>query len=827
MKKMLFRLLPILLIAFHVTQAPAQSLLPSLQQGSAQQESAQDQSAGSSGGDAAAAGGTAQGGDLGVLLDVLQDDAARQKLIEALSQAAPAAAGQDGAGQQDATAQDGNAASADAAASGTEAAASADGTDEGDAGDTFAAPDIHGFAQQAAEIMTDFANDLQNRSLALLADVKRLTELPAVLSDSRRARIMEEAPRLLATIVATVAIYRVLRILARAVVRPPETRTIRRVAKAVAIQSVLRLVGLLLAWVAGYALASAFGGGSVAVVQAYYLNAFLVVGAITLVLSLFVSYSPRDVTFSRLPQHIDTTIFRSVKRVSGLLVYTLVAVVPIARVWSNFTIASSLRSVLLTVTMIFALFAIRRLHRSLQDWLEEKKAEEERQRSQSSDEDEFANLVSDTTQTIWNKAWPPLATLYVLTCYWIAITRPYGMLDVLGKATLWSVGALALFLVCLRILSKAGDAAFPVPKGKGRLLQLFIERVNGFLPTLSVLAGLAGVIVAIVWELAAWDLAHFENILQAERIWGLGTALLIVLIALAIWASISAWIDDRLTTTSPFRTVSARQRTLLSLARNAITIAVIVFAGMMALSELGINIAPLIAGAGVIGLAIGFGAQKLVQDIITGVFIQLENAINEGDVVTVAGISGAVESLTIRSVGIRDLSGTYHLVPFSAVDTVSNFMRRFSYHVEVAGISYGSDIDLARDAMFEAFENVRKGQFGAFILGDLEMHGVVGLGDSAVNIRARIKTLPGKQWDVGRAYTEQVKKVFDKHGIEIPFPHRELKMPNELFERLHEMAQQRGTVISSSATPVHDPSHDPKPLGPTAGPARDDGPDAD
>ncbi|WP_108259741.1 mechanosensitive ion channel domain-containing protein [Mangrovicoccus ximenensis] len=675
--------------------------------------------------------------------------------------------------------------------------------------------------------MTDFANDLQNRSLALLGDVQRLASLPEVLSETRRERIMNEGPALLATIVATVAIYRLLRILARMAVRRPETRTIRRVAKAVAIQSVLRLVGLVLAWVAGYAMASAFGGGTVAVVQAYYLNAFLVVGAITLILSLFVSYSPRDVTFSQLPQDIDTTIFRSVKRVSGLLVYTLVAIVPIARVWSNFTIASSLRSVLLTLTMIFALLAIRRLHRELQDWLEEKKAEEDARNGSASGEDEFANVVSDTTQTIWNKAWPPLATFYVLTCYWIALTRPYDMVDVLGKATLWSLGALVLFLGCLRILSKAGEAAFPVPKGKGRLLQLFIERVNGFLPTLSVLLGLAGVIVAIIWGLAAWDLAHFSNLLQAERIWGLATALVIVLIALAIWATISAWIDDRLTSTSPFRTVSARQRTLLSLARNAITIAVIVFAGMMALSELGINIAPLIAGAGVIGLAIGFGAQKLVQDIITGVFIQLENAINEGDVVTVAGISGSVESLTIRSVGIRDLSGTYHLVPFSAVDTVSNFMRRFSYHVEVAGVSYGTDIDLARDAMFEAFENVKKGEFGAFILGDLEMHGVVSLGDSSVNIRARIKTLPGQQWGVGRAYTEEMKKVFDRHGIEIPFPHRELKMPPELFEKLGDMAKRREAESLPASAPPHDPSHAPKPLGPEAGPARDEGPDAD
>src|SRR3546814_1649991 len=109
---------------------------------------------------------------------------------------------------------------------------------------------------------------------------------------------------------------------------------------------------------------------------------------------------------------------------------------------------------------------------------------------------------------------------------------------------------------------------------------------------------------------------------------------------------------------------------------------------MLALSQLGINIGTLLAGAGVVGLAVGFGAQKLVQDVITGVFIQFENAFNEGDVVTAGGITGTVERLTIRSVGIRDLSGVYHIVPFSSVDTVSNFMRGFAFHVAEIGVAY-------------------------------------------------------------------------------------------------------------------------------------------
>jgi moderate conductance mechanosensitive channel len=198
-----------------------------------------------------------------------------------------------------------------------------------------------------------------------------------------------------------------------------------------------------------------------------------------------------------------------------------------------------------------------------------------------------------------------------------------------------------------------------------------------------------------------------------------------------------------------------------------------VIAVMFALSEIGINIAPLIASAGVLGLAIGFGAQKLVQDIITGVFIQLENAINVGDVITVAATTGTVERLTIRSVSLRDVQGAYHIIPFSSVDMVTNFMRGFAYHVGDIGIGYREDVEDARRAIEQAFNELRKDpDMAAAIIGDMEWFGVQSLADSAVIVRVRIKTLPGKQWGVGRALNGLVKKVFDERGIEIPFPHQ-------------------------------------------------------
>jgi small conductance mechanosensitive channel len=250
---------------------------------------------------------------------------------------------------------------------------------------------------------------------------------------------------------------------------------------------------------------------------------------------------------------------------------------------------------------------------------------------------------------------------------------------------------------------------------------------------------------------------------------------LILLMASVIYLAVQSWIEYRL---NPLvgATMTARTRTLLALFRNAFTVVLAVLVFMLVLSELGVDIGPLLAGAGVIGLAVGFGAQKLVQDVITGAFIQLEDTMNEGDVITTGGITGVVERLTIRSVSLRSLDGAYHLIPFSSVDTVTNVMKHFSYHVAAIGVAYRESIPEVKQAMRDAFEKLRETPFGADILGDFEMQGVVEFADSAVVVRARIKTLPGKHFALGRAYNEILKEIFDARGIEIPFPHVTLYM---------------------------------------------------
>ncbi len=216
----------------------------------------------------------------------------------------------------------------------------------------------------------------------------------------------------------------------------------------------------------------------------------------------------------------------------------------------------------------------------------------------------------------------------------------------------------------------------------------------------------------------------------------------------------------------------ARMRTILPLLRKVVLVTLGTLIVLMVLSEAGINIAPLIAGAGVVGLAVGFGAQKLVQDIITGIFILVEDAVSVGDVVNVAGIGGLVEDLSIRSLRLRDLDGSVHTIPFSSVSTVTNLTKTFSYFVADIGVAYREDTDEVAEVCRKIVDEMRDDErYRRSILEPLEVLGVDRFADSAVILKARIKTRPIKQWDVGREFNRRMKKRFDELGIEIPFPH--------------------------------------------------------
>ncbi len=216
-----------------------------------------------------------------------------------------------------------------------------------------------------------------------------------------------------------------------------------------------------------------------------------------------------------------------------------------------------------------------------------------------------------------------------------------------------------------------------------------------------------------------------------------------------------------------------RLRTLLPLAAMAMRVTALVIVVLVALSEFGVNIGPLLAGAGVVGIAVGFGAQTLVQDIITGLFILIEDSVAIGDVVRAAGHSGTVESLSLRAIRLRDLAGNVHTIPFSNVTTLENMTKGFSYAVLDVGVAYREDTDEVVRILEAVAQELRNDpDFSAAILDSLETLGVQELADSAVVVRIRIRTGPGKQWQVRRELNRRVKRAFDAQGIEIPFPHR-------------------------------------------------------
>ena len=202
------------------------------------------------------------------------------------------------------------------------------------------------------------------------------------------------------------------------------------------------------------------------------------------------------------------------------------------------------------------------------------------------------------------------------------------------------------------------------------------------------------------------------------------------------------------------------------------SVIIVVVAGMLLLGELGISIGPLLATAGVVGMAIGFGAQHLIRDYFTGFFILLENQIRQGDVVEVAGKGGLVEEVTLRYIKLRDYEGNVHFIPNGAISTVTNMSRGFAFSVIDVGVAYRENVDEVIEIMKQVGTELRQDPvFASKILEDIEMAGVDKLDDSAVVIRCRFKVPPLEQWGVRREYLKRLKQAFDAHGIEIPYPH--------------------------------------------------------
>ncbi|WP_051431764.1 mechanosensitive ion channel family protein [Rhodovibrio salinarum] len=392
--------------------------------------------------------------------------------------------------------------------------------------------------------------------------------------------------------------------------------------------------------------------------------------------------------------------------------------------------------------------------------------------------DEYASIRGLRTRLA--ELWHVLGVVYVLVVYGVWALEVPGGFVFLARATLVTIAVLIAARLINLGLDKLINRGFQLSDDIRRRYPGLEARANRYLPTVKRILRALVTLVAALMILQVWGAGALDWLTSSVGRDLLGTVITVAMIlglTFAFWEIVSATIERVLTRSSQRDTAKRSQRlaTLLPLLRNALRILLIVVVSLIVLSEIGVDIGPLLAGAGVIGLAIGFGAQTLVKDVITGVFILLEDSLAIGDWVDLGGHGGEVESMTIRTITLRDLHGHIHVVPFSDVTSILNMARDYGYAVIDIGVAYREDTDAVIQLLQEVAEDLKNdSDWGPKIIGELEVFGVNNLGDSSVEIRVRLKTKTLAHWGMRREFLRRAKQKFDERGVEIPYPHRTL-----------------------------------------------------
>ncbi|HET9161020.1 MAG TPA: mechanosensitive ion channel family protein [Caulobacteraceae bacterium] len=373
-----------------------------------------------------------------------------------------------------------------------------------------------------------------------------------------------------------------------------------------------------------------------------------------------------------------------------------------------------------------------------------------------------------------------------LQSFWSTLILGAGDLDAravfidLGYCVGIAAAAWVAGLIVQRLLAKW---AKPPAGGRRGALRARLGRVFR-LTSIIARAGIAA--LALVSLAGVWGLDIVGAFIALIGAGTLRTATrMVVLVALAWGAYEVAGISigyslSKLARRSADRRRRAQLNTLGPLITGLARAAILVMFALSVLDQWGIRIGPLLAGAGVVGIAIGFGAQTVVKDVLTGIFLIVEDIVSVGDVIRVGESSGQVERMTLRTIRLRDFDGTLHVLPYGEAQVVHNLTKTFSYYVFDLQISYGSDIDGALQIMRDTGAALQGDpQFSDKILEAIEVVGVDSLGESGVVLKARIKTRPLEQWNVGREYNRRIKLAFDEAGIEIPYPHMKVVLPED------------------------------------------------
>ena len=369
--------------------------------------------------------------------------------------------------------------------------------------------------------------------------------------------------------------------------------------------------------------------------------------------------------------------------------------------------------------------------------------------------------------------WHVLALFYVSALFIVWALEIERGSDFLFRATIITLLTLVLAVASASALSQVISRVFALKDEVKARYPGLESRTSLYVPLIQRIGNILIVLTATIALLEAWgvDVSSWISSSQGQSfLSSLFTVSLLIVITVIIWEVVSALVERYLTEASD---ISSRAKTLLPLLRTTLLVILSTLVILVTLSEMGLNIGPLLAGAGVVGLAVGFGAQTLVKDIITGVFILTEDQIAVGDVVRIGSHSGFVEQLSLRTIRLRDVAGNVHIVPFSEVSTVENMTKEFSRYLFEIGVAYREDTDQVTEILHEIGRDMEADEvYGPMIVEPLEVLGVDSFGDNAVNIRARITTQPIMQWRVGREFNRRMKKRFDELSIEMPFPHR-------------------------------------------------------
>jgi small-conductance mechanosensitive channel len=387
----------------------------------------------------------------------------------------------------------------------------------------------------------------------------------------------------------------------------------------------------------------------------------------------------------------------------------------------------------------------------------------------------LANWIADI--------WAPLAVFLVMALWFIwalDVRNGYeALLQRGGLSLLILIGARVIAIVTFGLLGRI----FDISNGAGSVA---LQRAQRYYPLFRRLVSLVVLVAAAALVLSVWDVHVWRiftgNFVGRRLTSACATIAIAVFVALLIWEAINVSIERRLHrwTDSGDLMRAARLRTLLPMLRSSLLIGIGLIVGLTGFSELGVNIGPLLAGASVLGVALGLGAQKVVQDFLTGTFLLMENAMQVGDWVTLAGLSGTVEYLSIRTVRLRGGDGALHTVPFSSVSTVTNSNRGLGNASVKISVAYGQDLDLAVNTLKEIGAGLREDPaFKDGIIGDFSYWGVDQVDGAMVTLLGQLQCRDTARWPTQREFNRRIADAFRERGIVIANPLRNVLVPSD------------------------------------------------